>query len=386
MHRRKDGSEFPVEISSTYVHCGGKEYNCGFAHDITDRKRAEEALRESEERFRLTFDQSPIGAAIVSLDYRYVRVNEMLCRITGYSSEELTRLGPRILRTRTTWARTWSLRQRLVTGEIDHFEMDKRYLRKDGEVIWIHLVLRVARTVSGEPLYFLPTMQDITDRMRAEESLRRSEKIKAEAEKLAAAGRLAAQVAHEINNPLAGIKNSFRLIRDAVPENHPDIDMVGRIEREIDRIAGIVRRMYELYSPQTQQSRNIAVGEAVRDMLVMLEPLCREHEVTIEAKTIATELTVWAPTGSLQQILYNLTINAIQASPPKSSVNIFVDNADKEGVEIMIRDQGHGVPAEIRDQVFEPFFSTNAADSTKKGLRPRPFDREGHCRFSWRYD
>ena len=78
---------------------------------------------------------------------------------------------------------------------------------------------------------------DITERKLAEEALRRSDRSQAEAEKLAATGRMAAQVAHEINNPLAGIKNSFRLIRDAVPKDHPDRDMVERIEREIDRIA-----------------------------------------------------------------------------------------------------------------------------------------------------
>ena len=169
-------------------------------------------------------------------------------------------------------------------------------------------------------------MRDITDRKRAEEELRESHRRQAEAEKLAAAGRMAAQVAHEINNPLAGIKNSFRLIRDAVPADHPDHDMVERIEREIDRIAHIVRQMYELYSPRAQQPRNIPVGKTIRDMLAMLEPLCQEHEVAVEVGPIPPELTVWAPEGSLQQIMYNLTINAIQASPAGRKCDISVES------------------------------------------------------------
>ena len=191
----------------------------------------------------------------------------------------------------------------------------------------------------------------------------------AEAEKLAAAGRLAAQVAHEINNPLAGIRNSFRLIRDAVPEDHPDRDMVERI--------GPGNRPHRAYRPPdvrisfaagAANRATIFVGRTIRDMLAMLEPLCREHEVTVEAGPVPAELTVWAPEGSLQQILYNLTVNAIQASPPKTTVNIRVHAADKDYVEISIRDRGHGIPAEIGDRVFEPFFSTDTADSTKKGL------------------
>ena len=211
-------------------------------------------------------------------------------------------------------------------------------------------------------------MRDITDIKRAEEELRESRCRQAEAEKLAAAGRMAAQIAHEINNPLAGIKNSFRLIRDAVPSDHPDHDMVERIEREIDRIAHVVRQMYELYSPRAKQPRDVPVGKTIRDMLLMLEPLCRECEVQVEVGPIPSELTVWVPEGSLQQVMYNLTVNAIQASPAGGKVEISAQCADEDYVEILVCDNGPGISADIEDRIFEPFFSTESADSTKKGL------------------
>jgi PAS domain S-box-containing protein len=339
--------------------------------DITDRKRAEEALRESEERFRLTFDQLPIGAAISSLEYRYLRVNEMLCRITGYSSEELIgRHFPDITHPDDR-VQDLQLAQRLVAGEIDHYEMEKRYLRKDGKVVWIRLVSRLVKTASGEPLYFLPTMQDITDRKRAEEALRESERRQAEAERLAVAGRMAAIVAHEINNPLAGIKNSFRLIKNAVPADHPDQDMVGRIEREIDRIAQIVRQMYQIYSPRTEELIDISVGEIVRNVVELLDPLFREHDVGAEVEDIPRELTVRAYEGSLQQVMFNLLANAVQASPRAAVVRVTAGPADSVGqdhVRISICDRGPGIPAEIRAKMFEPFVTADAGSAPNHGL------------------
>jgi PAS domain S-box-containing protein len=486
------GGHFHVSVSPIRDSAGNLIGSVHIARDITEHKQAQEALLESEERFRLTFDQLPIGAAMVSLDFRYLRVNEALCRITGYPREELTNLGFPDITHPDDVAGDLERAQRVVTGEIDHYEMDKRYIRKDGEIAWIHLVVRLIRSAAGQPLYCLPTMRDITerkriedalklanaynrslievsldplvtigpdgkitdvnvateeatgrsrkeligtdfcsyftdpekaragyqrvfrdgfvrdyalelrhrdekvtfvlynasvyrddngkaigvfaaarditDRKRAEESLRRSEKMQAEAEKLAATGRMAAQVAHEINNPLAGIKNSFRLIRDAVPKDHPDRDMVERIEREIDRIAHIVRQMYELHSPRAHAPRSIAVGQTIGDVIAMLEPLCREHEVAIELGPVPAELMAWLPEGSLQQIVYNLTVNAIQAYTHGGIVNIYVDDTDTEYVVISVRDRGCGIPLELQDRVFEPFVSAEHTEATKQGL------------------
>ncbi len=367
--QRKDGTQFPVMIHGVQILRDGATVGVrGIIIDLTERTRFEESLRESEERFRLTFDQLPIGAAISSLDYRFVRVNEMLCRITGYSSEELIRHPFPDITHPDDRVRDLQLAQRLVAGEIDHYEIDKRYIRKDGKVVWIRLVSRLAKTASGQPLYFLPTMQDITGRKLAEERMREAERLSADAERLAIAGRMAAQVAHEINNPLAGIKNSFRLIKNAVPADHPDRDMVGRIEREIDRIARIVRQMYQIYSPRVEERIDISVRETVRDVVEMLEPLRRQHEVTIEMETIPPELTVRAYEGSLQQVLFNLTVNALQASPARGKVEISAIPTDNNFVEILVCDHGHGISAEIQDRIFEPFFSTESVDSTKKGL------------------
>ena len=174
--RRKDGSIFPAEIaSSIYFDTQGNPKTSMVIRDITSRRQAEDAFKKSEALFQRTFDKSPIGAAIVSLDYRFLRVNSELCRITGHEPGELVKLTfpdityPEDLEQDLDYARD------LEKGLIDQYQMDKRYIRKNGDLIWVKLSVRLIRDEKGTPLFFLPMIEDIHERKMAENALRESE-------------------------------------------------------------------------------------------------------------------------------------------------------------------------------------------------------------------
>ena len=330
-------------------------------------QQAHESLQKSDQRFRALIEHSHDAITLIAADGTVLYDSPSVARVLGHASTE--RLGRKVFEfahpdERDSMALGFA---EFVGQPGSTMEYRGRFLHKDGQPRWIE---GVRSNLLREPTVqaIVVNYRDITERKRAEEALRRSEKLQAEAEKFAAAGRMAALVAHEINNPLAGIKNSFRLIRDAVPKDHPDRDMVERIEREIDRIAQIVRQMYQIYSPRVGTPRDIPVGETVRDVLALLEPLCREHEVTVELGTILPELTVRACAGSLQQVLYNLAANAIQASPRAAVIHVAAELADEDYVRISVRDQGRGIPAEVRDRIFEPWVSADAGGLPKQGL------------------
>ena len=170
---RQGGDTVPLEVSASgFPHKGGPDHGVWIVRDVADRKRAESVLRESEEKFRRTFDQSPIGASILSLDYRFLRVNDALCRITGYAASELTGMSmleithPEDVPDTIAWA------ERLLAGEFDRYEIDKRYVQSDGGTVWVHLSVRLIRDMAGRPLYLMPMVQDVTERMRSEREMR----------------------------------------------------------------------------------------------------------------------------------------------------------------------------------------------------------------------
>ena len=174
---RKDGSIIRVEASLSFLR--DKDHKpvavLATTRDITERKWAEDALRRNEQTLRRTFDQAPLGAAIMSLGNRFLHVNAELCRITGYSEQELLALDFPAITHPEDLERNVELTRDMVAGKFDSFQMDKRYLRKDGKIIWVRLFARIVKDASGKPLHFFPMVEDITDRRQAEEALRKSE-------------------------------------------------------------------------------------------------------------------------------------------------------------------------------------------------------------------
>ncbi len=141
-----------------------------------ERVKAESELKKSIENFRRTFDESPIASAIVALDMQLERVNTEFCRITGYSEEELLALTIPEITHPDDLEQDTRLSERLLTGEIDSCQTDKRLIRKDGGMVWVRLSLRLIRDSEGKPLHYLPMMEDITARKRAEEELTKFKK------------------------------------------------------------------------------------------------------------------------------------------------------------------------------------------------------------------
>ena len=185
-----------------------------------------------------------------------------------------------------------------------------------------------------------------------------------QSEKMAAAGRLAAGVAHEINNPLGAIKNSLYILRRHVPADHSDASFITLMDSEIDRVAGIISQLYNLYRPSASKNQEVDMTVAVDNVLKMLESQARRRKIDVMNEMPVPGPKPRLPVNPVTQILYNVILNSIQAMPYGGRLTIGCTRS-REKIELWVSDTGHGIPDDVMPHIFEPFFTTKT-----KGANP----------------
>jgi diguanylate cyclase (GGDEF)-like protein/PAS domain S-box-containing protein len=175
--QRKDGTTFPAMVTSTPVHDerGSLVGMIGVSADITERKQVEEALKESEERFRSTFDEASIGMAVNSFDGRFLQVNRTLCEMLGYSEEELLGTNFQAITHPDDLDISVGQVQRLLEGELGGYQIEKRYLHAEGYPVWVSLSVSLAKDSENCPLHLIAQMQGFSKRKQTDDALRESE-------------------------------------------------------------------------------------------------------------------------------------------------------------------------------------------------------------------
>jgi PAS domain S-box-containing protein len=332
-----------------------------------DRAKAEAALRESEERFRL-FLENVHEYALVQLDeqLRIASWNPGAERIFGYSPREALGQSFSLLLSQEDRAKGVPC---LTFGDIEKTERteDARWLiHKSGRRIWTRWVTEPIRDKDGLVTGFTKVLRDETERLNTETSLRQSEK-------LAVVGRMASSIAHEINNPLEAVTNLVYLARSC--ENSPNVaDLLLQAERELARVSHITTATLHFHR-QTSEPCEIDVEEILESVLLL-------HEGRLKATQVATERrygphpTIFCLTNEIRQVFANLVSNAIDAMsknpvPRRLTVRVrkALDSQSGEpGVRVMIADNGSGILEATRKHVFEPFFTTKTATGTGLGL------------------
>lgn len=172
---RADGTVIQTEVAAAPLEYKGEQSILAIIRDITERKQAEEKLRESEERFRLAFENANTGMCLVDLDGKITRVNNKMCEIFGYRKEDLERMTVNDIAYPEDMDKSPAFMQKTLRGEIERDTFEKRYIHKKSHVVTCQISSSLVRDAKGKPLYFISHLHDITERKQAEEALRQSE-------------------------------------------------------------------------------------------------------------------------------------------------------------------------------------------------------------------
>lgn len=325
----------------------------GISADVTERLRADAERDASERRYRAVFESALEGQVLLDAHGRCLDVNSNALAVLGLERHDV--IGVAFVE--TAWftglrGAQATLSERLamaLSGEAARCEVETHQL--DGRVGFVECSLTPLEGADGAR-EVLCELRDMTARRRSEDALR-------EIGALSTLGRMAARVAHEINNPLAGIRNSFTLLADAVPDPHPHRRFLKSIDREIDRIAMVTRALYETYRADLTIASECSLASAVSDAVTYLEQVNRGRDVRIESDLRESPMLIPVPDALVRQTLYNLLQNAVEAAPAGSVVRL---RAWSDGTDcvLTVSDDGPAISDAMCDRLFEPELAPSA--------------------------
>jgi PAS domain S-box-containing protein len=333
--------------------------------DMTDRVRALGLVRESEDRFRRAFVNSAIGMAITSLEGRWLQVNAALVRILGYSEEELLATTFQALTHPEDLEANLELLRRALAGKIDHYEMQKRYIHKDGRTISVLLTVSVVQDALRHPLYFVSQLVDTSERTQAQQELERLRLELFHSGRVALMGKLTASLAHELMQPIAAAVGNAeagqRLLETDRLDANQTREILDDIVENCMRAANVVQGVRSLLRKEPKPRLLLDLNRLVTEVAGMMrsELISRQTRLTMRLEAELPEIMGHAV--ELQQVIVNLILNGADAmaavAPPDRELLISTAR-DASGVELTVRDRGTGAdPTHLR-RMFEPFFTT----------------------------
>ena len=370
---RANGSRAVLLTSKVPLRSAGGEVVgvLGIYTDITDRKGMEEALRQSEQRYREVVEGSIQGIAIYQGE-RIVFVNQALARMFGYDEPaELLKMDPELLIAPEDRILLHGRQETCLRGDLVPL-LEWQGLRKDGSRVWIQSTA-TAITWNGRPAV-LSTRLDITERKRLEAQLR-------QAQKMEAVGRLAGGIAHDFNNLIQVITGCGEVVLGDLPALHPCRDLVREMKNAGDRAAALTRQLLAFSRQQILAPRLLDLGAVAQDTSRLLRRLIGEDVELVTAAEPGLGL-VRADPNQVEQVLLNLAVNARDAMPQGGKLTIETCNVElDEGyaranpdarpgphVLLAVSDTGQGMDEATRSRVFEPFFTTKGERGTGLGL------------------
>ncbi len=370
-HRTAYGKDYDVEIYTGPIMIQGKQLIYTIIHDISERVAATKALQQSEERFRMLIESAP-EAIFIQINDKFAFVNQFAITLFGAASEEeligaavLDRVDPYYHDQIRRWLLVLLEEKKAIPPN------EEIFLRLDGTSVDVD--------VTAVPIHYagvdgvLVFARDITDRKKLKAEKKAVEAQLRQQQKMEAIGTLAGGVAHEINNPINGIMNYAQLILDAEKDrDSATVEYAGEIIHETERIAVIVKNLLQ-FSRQEKQSHSYAnIYDIINQTISLIKTVVKRDQITLDLDLEEDLPDIKCRSQQIQQVLMNLLTNARDALnekyPEYHEDKIIYLNCvqfredDRRWIRITVEDHGNGIPKDMAEKIFEPFFSTKPKD------------------------
>ena len=332
-------------------------------------RMSREQLRQSEESLRLTIIGAPIGMSACDENGNFLLVNEALCNLLQYTEDEFLETNVIDLTHPDDREATISKRDKLWNNELRQYELEKRYIRKDGQPVEILVRVSVIRDSEGRPLRTVSQVEDLSAKKQREQEIMK-------ASKLESLGLLAGGIAHDFNNILTAISGSVSVAKEEAAETSPQL--YGRLRdvgKACTRAKDLTQQLLTFAKGGAPIKSTASIANIVRDSatFILHGGTCR-CQFDIEPELWPAEVDE----GQICQVINNLVINAVQAMPKGGTIRIQCknrivseDEAEQSSlqlragnfVEIVVRDSGCGIDEECLEKIFDPYFTTKKKGS-----------------------
>ena len=334
-----------------------------FTEDITERKQAQEALRANEERLRMQMERMPIGCILFDGHGRFSQMNPAAERIFGYTAEELRSQHANVIVPEAMRPHVGDIVRRLAQGDMTAHSVNEN-VTKDGRAIICEWTNTPLRDGAGNFIGFLSMVQDITERKQTEQALIRSEK-------LASVGRMAASMAHEINNPLEAITNSLFLVSTNLDKPDFAKQYLDIAANELRRVSHITQQTLGFYREQSAPTQ-VSAGSVMDSAVDMLRGKINVKGAKIE-KQYDGALQLRAVSGELRQVFSNLLANSLDAIDQEGTIKLRISrsicvHSGQTQIRVTVADNGKGIDVATMPHIFEPLFTTKEATGSGLGL------------------
>jgi len=349
--RRRDGSTFPLHLSVGEMHIGGERKFTGMLHDLTQRKQIESRWHASEALWRAVIESAVDAIIVIDVHGRIEVFNPGAQRLFGYTEQDVVGRNVDVLMPSpyreehdTYLARYLATSRAKIIGK--GREVTGR--RKDGATFPVHL--SVGEISVGGERKFTGILHDLTERVRMEERIR-------EQAALAHLGEMAAVIAHEVKNPLAGIRGAIQVFGSRMAKDGPESPIIHDIIARIDALDGMMKELLLFARPPRLKVMPTDVAQlvaATADLLTR-DPALQQIEVDIAGAAPP----ILGDAEMLKIVFQNLLLNGAHAMHGRGRIEVTIGSSDSMS-EVRIRDNGPGIPDDVRDKIFTPFFTTKA--------------------------